>query len=332
MLISDLKGYKSSVVSDSSVNGGYLSYNQIVTNVLNNVFPNVTYTERTNGINRYRKVFFKNDNSSNEALFNSHVALASQSGADDLFYLFAGTNSDTQGNVVDELNNPITTKLYGSGVLKADVSAGVSSVTATFEASDFLIEAGDKVLITDKPSLTGAGTEEYLTVSSVSWVGLDATITFTTPLNGSYSSATPTYVSTMLPLGTIVGSASVDSVTSASGSVLSDTNPIVVGNQGGIDEVWTITFTSTTAFTCVGARTSFTGSGNIVSNFSINNPQTLSDCFNIPNGFWSGSWTVGDTVVFTTVSSSKGFWILEKVPAGANTYSDNSVNLRFYGE
>jgi hypothetical protein len=334
MNTSDIKLYKSQVISDADTNGGYLSYNEIVNNVLNNVFPNVTYSERIAGINRYRKVFLKNNNSSNETLFNAHIGLLTPSPADDIFYIFAGTSSDVQSNVKDVGGGPVSgTKLLGGGALKTDVSAGATDITVTFEANDFVIEAGDKILISSKiDPLSGTGSEEYGTVSSVSaWTGNDITITLSSGLSNSYT-ASSTYVSIMLPLGDIVADATVTGTTTISGTYDNVTYPIVAHNQGCVDDVWTFVFTSSTAYSVTSVNYSYSGSGNVSSQFEPTNPSTLTPYFTIPVGFFGGTWQTGETLTLTTTSASSGFWIYEKVPAGANSYSNNSVALRIYGE
>ena len=57
MEATDLVLRKSVTVSDAGTNGGRISYTQITSNVLNNLFPNVMESERTNGATRYRKFF-----------------------------------------------------------------------------------------------------------------------------------------------------------------------------------------------------------------------------------------------------------------------------------
>ena len=69
----DLVLYKSVTVSDVDANGGRMSYTQVTSGVLNNMFPNVTQDERTNGATRYRKFFYKNKNSAGETAANARV-------------------------------------------------------------------------------------------------------------------------------------------------------------------------------------------------------------------------------------------------------------------
>lgn len=334
MNISDLKLFKSSVISDLDTNGGYLSYNQVVSNVLNNVFPNVTYSERINGIKRYRKLFLKNNNASNELLSNAHVGIVNPSPADDIFFLFAGTQSDTQADVKDATTGyPITdTKLLGGGTLTSDVNVGATVLNVLFEDSTYNIDVGDKVLITNKLDPAGSGTEEYVEVSSVVWNGNEASITLVSGINSSYVAADPTYVSIMLSLNDIQANYTIDNAITAGGTYDDIGNPILVDNQGTIDDIWTITFTSATNFSCIASINNITGNGDVTANFVINNPNTVTPYFTIPSGFWTGTWATGDTLVFTTTSSSAGFWVFEDVPAGANTYSNNSISLRIYGE
>ena len=334
MNISDLKLFKSSVISDLDTNGGYLSYNQVVSDVLNNVFPNVTYSERTNGVKRYRKLFLKNANSANELLSNAHVGIVNPSLADDIYYIFSGTQSDTQADVKDgATGDPVAgTKLLGGGTLVSDVNVGATVINVLFEDSTYDIASGDKVLITNKLDPAGTGVEEYATVSSVTWSGNEASITLAQGINGSYVATDPTYVCVMLSLGDIQASYTIDSTTTSAGTYDDSGNPILVDNQGTIDEIWTITFTSATTFACTASINNITSNGDVASSFTINNPNTVTPYFTIQSGFWTGTWAAGDTLTFSTISSSKGFWLLEDVPNGASTYSNNSISLRIYGE
>lgn len=146
---SDLKTYKSSIITDTLINGGVISSNLVIDNVVNNLFPNITDAERLVGGSRYRKVFTKNENSSDIAALNVARMLTSVSSAADYFQIIAGTDTDTQAEADDY------TAWKGAGVLNAGVSAAGTSVVVDYETNSGVAN-GDTVLIYQiKVNLTG---------------------------------------------------------------------------------------------------------------------------------------------------------------------------------
>lgn len=133
----DLIFVKSQNVTDTSSNGGRMSYNPVLNRVRFNIFPRVTKSERSNGITRYRKIFLWNKESANEPAFAPLVYLIHPTPATgERVYLAKGTDTDTQNDITTNPNNYIWT---GAGQLSSDVSAGATTINVDFESNDYFI-------------------------------------------------------------------------------------------------------------------------------------------------------------------------------------------------
>ena len=132
---SDFKVYKSLVITNTTANGGGISSNEVVDNVVNNGFSNVTDAERQAGGTRYRKFFLKNINSLNIALLSVAAFLGSISSAADYFQIIAGNDTDTQAEADDY------TAWKGTGYLDTGISAGGTSLVVNYETSSGVANA-----------------------------------------------------------------------------------------------------------------------------------------------------------------------------------------------
>ena len=320
----DLCLMRSVTVSDALTNGGRQSFNQITSGVLNNLFPNVSQSERTVGHVRYRKFFFRNKNASDETSVNSRFWISALSTGDDRNRIKLGTDVDTQEEADDYTN------WKGSGYITSQLAVDSTSFSAEFGAADG-IQAGDILRLND-----GSGTAEFLTVAAggVSWAGTVATITLATPARGLYPASTDSIVSACLDIGDLVAGTSGWSETSGAGTYNESTYPVEVNNLGTVDDEWTLTFTSASAFTISGSNTGSLGAGSISGDSNPINPNIGSGAyyFIIRASGWGGTWQAGDTVTFTTSHSSKGFWIKEIIPSGCSSMSSNVTNFMLYCE
>ena len=138
----DLKLYKSVTVGDTVANGGRQSYNEIVSNVATNLFPNVTQAERTAGLTRYRKMFSKLHDDGNETLYNHRLWIKKQTPADDYIQVKVGTNTDTQAEADDY------TAWLGCGRLNDACLADATSIEVLFEAASG-VQDGDVGWLSD---------------------------------------------------------------------------------------------------------------------------------------------------------------------------------------
>ena len=145
----DLCLMKSVTISDADANGGRMSFTQITSNVLANMFPNVTQTERTEGTTRYRKFFFRNKNSSLETAINSRIWISLKSSGGDYFRLKAGTDSDVQSAADDY------TDWLGTGHLTEALATDSTTIEALFDAATGVYN-GSRIRLCD-----GSGGEEF---------------------------------------------------------------------------------------------------------------------------------------------------------------------------
>lgn len=143
--ISDIKFRKPKVVSDTVSNGGVAGSAEVLNGVRHSLFPRVTKTERTNGVTRYRKQFWSNENALNETAHDVMLWLEHPSNGGDRFYLGASTQSQVQSEFIS--SNPA---LVGSGFLSPGVSGGATSVSLMMEADDFVFPNGANLHISNK--------------------------------------------------------------------------------------------------------------------------------------------------------------------------------------
>lgn len=321
----DLVLHKSIVISDSSSNGGRQSYTQVSSNVLNNMFANVSQADRTAGVTKYRKFFFRNKNASDETAANSRVWISLRSTGGDYFRLKAGTDSDTQS---DAESYP---SWLGTGYLTSPLATDATTMEALFDTNDGVYNSSI-IRLTDS-----SGGEEFLTVKSsggVAWNGNTATITTTSGTRSTYPASQNSLVSGVVDLGDLIAATSSWSETSTSGTYDESTYPVEVNNIGTVSDDWTITFTGATTFTVSGTNTGSVGTGSTASDFTPVNASAGggSYYFIVRSSGWGGTWATGETVTFTTTHSSGGLWIKEVVPAGTVAKTSNEFRMKLYCE
>lgn len=327
IIAAEIKVYRSAVVADGGTNGGVMSTVLVTDNVKNNLWPDVSSSERAAGSTKYRKAYIKFENAAGLAAVTPKVFLEDITTGDDRMAFFAGTH--TQADVQSGIGTP---RLYGAGRLNANVSAGATSIAVLVElAADALFLNGDTIRISDKTFLdSGSGNEEYVTITgTVTYVGNVATIPCSALVN-AYTAATPTKVSSVYAPGTIQPTVSAPVKTSVSGVFnLANTggNPIVQGPVGGVYDTWTLTFSSATAFSVTGTNTGSVGSGTTAGTFAPNNATFSSPYFTIPSAAWTGTWATGNTLTFTTTPSAIPVWMKRVVPAAAASLSGNIATL-----
>ncbi len=120
--------------------------------------------------------------------------------------------------------------------------------------------------------------------------------------------------------------------TSASGTYNESSYPPVLSSTGTVNDTWTLTFTSDTAFAVVGASEGAAGSGYTTSDFAPLNPATGTPYFTLQTGGWGGAWANGDTIVFSTRPSAVPVWIRQVVPPGTPAISHNFLPLETHFE
>jgi len=305
-----IKLYKSKIVNDSEFNGGYEDCSsEIFSGQYENLFPDVSPSERASGYVRYRKFFV---HATAQTISSSYVGIFDRSPAGDYFRLHAATVAQTQGSLLALPSH----KWYGTGRITQPVASGATVVVASFDGDVPDIEVNDTVL------LASATDNELHTVAAVTSSGLSVTVTLSNGTNHSYD--TGSRLCHLLPLGSIAPSYS-DWLESSSSGTYDEVNyPPSVYNVGTVEDVWTLTFYSSSAFTCVGLTTGTVGTGDINNDFSPSNPVG-GTYFTLYASGWGGSWQSGDSVSFKTHPSSKPAWAKEVIPAGAAPCFSNEV-------
>ena len=111
---------------------------------------------------------------------------------------------------------------------------------------------------------------------------------------------------------------------------------VVPENKGAVTDRLTITFTTTSAFTCTGGLSGINytsgGGGSRLATFAPTNPNTATPYFTIPASAWSGSFLVGEVFEFDIFEAAQALWVKEFVPEGANSISNNSTWIGIGGE
>ena len=312
--------------SDLPTNGGRATSVAIASNVKNNVFPDLSQSERTAGLTRYRKAALHVASSQNLRLMNPSIFVETFTPGGDSVVFFPGTATDTQSSIAG------TERTYGAGNLDADVSIGASSLTVMTEGASLnYFRDGDWIRISSKAAVDAvSGVTEYQQISGApSYSGDVATITVAGTLNSGFS-AVDTRVSSVYRPANIEATVDSATVTSASGGAFSAGT--VLSAIGTIEDTWTLTFTSPTAFTISGAFAGAKGTGTTTSATAPSNTAYSKPYFTISAAQFSGTFTAGDTIVFTTHPAMVHLWYKQVVPPNTSSISGNYFILGIEGE
>jgi len=329
ILAAELKAYYPATISDASGNGGRISFNQITSGALQNVFPHVFRAERLAGSTKHRKIFLRAANDADATLYAPSARLHKPTPGDDYVYFRVGTQRNTQGDLTG------SERKYGIGTLKTTVTAGGSTLVVTVEntALTGIFQDGDKIRVTDKATPTGSGNEEELTISGAPSVsGADVTITVSGTLANGYTGGTSYVSSVYYPGSDLVATVDNWAETSASGTYNESTYPVTLDHIGTAEQTWTLTFTDATNFTVAGDVIGSVGSGTIGADFAPTNSAVSKPYFTLQSEGWGGTWAAGNTIVFQTHPNAIALWETRVVPAGASSVAGNGVTLVFEGE
>lgn len=181
----DIKFRKSSIITDTSANGGRKSQIEVISGTKHNLFPRVTKAERVAGVTRYRKEFLSNENTSDETAYGVLVFLEHPSNAGDRFYLGVGTQTNTQGDITTT-----APAWYGVGQLETALSGGEAQIKLTMENNDFVFPNNGYLHISDKFATgqtvdSDVSTGDSVTYGSGTWSKIAAITDITYP-NGVY--------------------------------------------------------------------------------------------------------------------------------------------------
>jgi len=311
-------------------NGGRMTFSQLVSGVKNNLFPDVSQSERLAGAVKWRKAFIHINSAQDTALLNVRLFLDSLTPAGDFVVFQPGTQTDTEDQIVG--------RPYGIGTLYAPVVGGATQIQVACEhnaeyATLQPFRVGDVVRVSDRPSTGGAGNEEWVSVTGVVYGADFATVDISPALANGYATAN-TLVSSVLELPSAVASVSGVSVVSAGGSFdFATVGNLVAHNKGAVKENWTLTFTSATTFTVSGNTVgTLSAVGSVSADYAPVNPATGTPYFTIKAIAWGGSFQANDTVTFATQPAAIPIWYRRQVPAGTFSLANDYTSLAIHGE
>lgn len=339
ILDSELRFYKSAVVSDEGSNGGRMGIAQIISGMSNNVWPNVFKAERLAGSTKYRKLFLKVANDDDLKLYNPLVWLDIPTVGDDWIVFFGATQLDTQAEIPVDDSDPETNPRYGCASLAEDVLASADIVIVTVEdltlvsGDDQIFRIGEKIRITNKETIdSGTGTEEEHIIGNITWDSLTGTITLDgTTLANAYTVLEGSRVMSLYEPGDVSCTIS-NWVENGSGTYNEATYPVLGDNIGTIEQTWTLTFSSATAYTVVGNTIGSVGSGTVSVNFAPSNPNFTKPYFTIPYLGFGGTWTAANTIAFQTHPASIPVWEKRVIPPDCASLTGNKTTMCCSGE
>ena len=326
IIASEIIWKKSATNDDTSSNGGRMVNTTINDGVKNNIIPDVSQSERTNGVTRYRKAHIHIANDDDIALQEARIFIETSTLGDDSITIFEGTFTDTQSGISG------SEQQYGGGPLNADVSASATTMDVLTEDVNLdVFVNGMLVRISDKTDVDDAGgKEEYVTLNAaVTYTGHVAHLTFTPALANSYL-ASATRVSSVIEAGTIEATATAAVVTSGAGTF--DDAQNIMDSIGTIEQDWTLTFDGAGGFTIVGDTVGSVGSGTEAGGATPTNNDYAKPYFVINAAAFGGTYANLDTVTFTTHPATIPLWYKQIVPLGASSLSGNKVIVAVDGE
>ena len=106
-------------------NGGRMTLSQLVSGVKNNLFPDVSQSERTAGSTKWRKAFVHINSAQDTALLNTRLFLDALTPAGDFVVFHLGTQTDTEDQVGG--------RPYGIGTLYAPIVGGAVQIQVACE-------------------------------------------------------------------------------------------------------------------------------------------------------------------------------------------------------
>ena len=110
------------------------------------------------------------------------------------------------------------------------------------------------------------------------------------------------------------------------------TNPIVVTNNGAVNERWRVTFTSSTAFILVGETLGQISTGTVNSDLAPINPATSQPYFTLASVGWGGGWAAGNVLRFNTRGANYSMWVARTVRPSAPNDNPDSLTVAIRGD
>lgn len=319
IIAAELKLYRSGTANDLSANGGRMSAVQVQTDVKNNLFPDVTELQRLAGVVQYRKGFWKIAHTDyNNGLDSAQTFLKSRTPGDDIFYIFAGSQTDLQSDI----SSP---DLFGVAALKTSVTTAGSGAVVTLDADEIIYRIGDNCYITDGTN------SEIKALTNVVKVGTEVTLTFDGVFSYNFSNAN-TVIASILELTDecvfdLTDISDVDGVY----SFPLQWPYLILDNIGGIYQTWTIVVAEGgSTFSCTGDTLGEIDAAQSVSaNYAPSNPDFLQPYFTILSSGWTGE---AGTMTFKTKPAAAPVWFKRVVPVATDAETTNTCDAMIEGE
>lgn len=319
------------MVSDTipAQNGGRMALSMLVSGVKNNLFPDVSQSERLAGGVKWRKAFVHINSAQDIALLNTRVFLDALTPAGDFVTIHPGTSTDTE--------DLVTSRAYGIGTLDQPAAAGSLQIFVNCEHNtEYALltpfQVGDLIRISDRPSTGGAGNEEWATVDAITYGATFATIDLLDPLVNNFDVAN-TIASSVWSPGNIAGSWSNFTVTGVGTFDTATVGNLVVHNKGAIEQDWTIHFTDAFNYTVSGNLLGqLPQAGSTAADYTPLNPATGTPYFTLKAAGWSGTSQFNDMISFRTSPAAIPLWYRRQVPAGTFSLANDYASVALHGE
>ena len=309
-------------------NGGRMAFSALTSGVKNNLFPDVSQSERDAGLLTWRKAFVHVASQADTALLNLRLFLDALTPGGDFVLFQPGTQTDTQDQIAG--------RPYGVGALYAPLTAGAVQLRIAGEdnanyATLQPFRLGDLLRVSDRPSTGGAGNEEWVTVTGILYGPDYATVDFTPALVNGYATANTLVASVHAPPD-LVAACSGMVVTSTGGSFTPAGN-LIAHNKGAVADDWTLTFTSASQYTAAGTVSgALAALGSVAADYAPLNPATGTPFFTVKASAWGGAFAANDAVRFSTAPAAIPLWYRRQVPPGTASLANDFCSLAIIGE
>lgn len=202
-------------------------------------------------------------------------------------------------------------RAYGCFNIVGSITAPTTTVTIDIDQTDMpILLVGDKIVIYKLTKVVDNAnnitwTRDYenfiYTITNIT----GSTITLNEPIGKSFAIG----VNDSLVLSSLYEyqnvKATVDGVVVTSAAGAFNSAGIVLNAQEAMSDTYTLAFATSTTGNVIGARFGDLGAFNLASTISPSNPSlTSSKLFSIPSSAFNGTFTSGDSVVFTVHAAS----------------------------
>lgn len=316
---SDIIIYPSYNDVDSSSGGGRINKALAkATATSGNWMPDPSAAQIAAGFQQLIKRFVSVQNSEDRSSTSTRVYLKGVTAANDRIYFFAGTQRDIQSGLSGSEDR------FGAGVLTNSQTASDTEIDVTVEDPSVIIFRDTELIVIDDGS-----NQQFVAIDGTPTIdGSVVTITLADALLYNFSSGVA--VASVYEAGTVSASVDNKSLTTAAGTL--DLGQVTAHNIGSCEADVTITFTSSTAFTCAANIGSSgdpvdLGSGNTSSSFAPNHPDLGEAIFTIPSAAWGGTWATSDTAEFQVHPAAIAIWGDRNAAAAVSSSDSNTVTV-----